>query len=50
MWWLYQKKELALINWYICKTAPDTWLEAVMDLLGDLITKALEGAEGELFV
>ena len=50
MWWSYQKKELSLLNWYICKTAPDIWLEAVMDLLGDLIATALEGSEGELFV
>ena len=50
MWWAYQKKELSLLNWFICKTAPGIWLESVMELLGDLIATALEGSEGELFV
>ena len=50
MWWTYQKEELSFLNWFICRTAPDTWLDAVMDLLGDLVATALEGLEGELLV
>ena len=45
-----EKEELSLLNWFICRTAPDTWLDAVMDLLGDLVATALEGLEGELLV
>ena len=49
-WWKEQEEELAFLDWFICMTAPDTWVDAVMDLVGDLVARALDGLEVGLLV